>query len=74
MGRPPLEQSELDEMRMDPGNYRWGIFYFNPRDSRAILPKRNAWMGWTLNFARPLSYMILLGIILVAVLLGKIVK
>ncbi|MHB8095494.1 MAG: DUF5808 domain-containing protein [Candidatus Aminicenantales bacterium] len=61
-------------MRNDPGNYRWGIFYFNPRDSRAIVPKRNAWMGWTLNFARPISFLILLGIFLVAALIGAAAK
>lgn len=69
-----MKQSEMDEMRMDPGNYKWGIFYFNPGDSRVILPKRNAWMGWTLNFAHPFSFLFLLGLILVAVLIGKIVK
>ncbi len=69
-----MEQRELEEMRNDPGNYRWGIFYFNPRDSRAIVPKRNAWMGWTLNFARPISFLVLLGIFLVAALIGAAAK
>lgn len=69
-----MEPNKLDEMRNDPGNYRWGIFYFNPRDSRTIVPKRNAWMGWTLNFAHPGSFLVLLGILLVVALLGNIDK
>jgi len=31
----------------DPGNYKWGIFYYNPDDLRAVVPKRNKWMGFT---------------------------
>jgi uncharacterized membrane protein len=34
-----LEQNEPDRMRNDQENYKWGIFYFNPRDSRFILQK-----------------------------------
>lgn len=33
----------------------WGIFYYNPDDRRIFPPKRNAWMGWTVNFANPKS-------------------
>lgn len=69
-----MGQYEQDAMRKDPGNYRWGIFYFNRRDPRVVLPKRAAWMGWTLNFAHPGSYLILLGIFLVAALIGNIDK
>ncbi len=59
-------------MRNDPDNYKWGIFYFNPRDRRLILPKRNFWLGWTFNFASPYAYLLLLGIIVLAVLLENI--
>ena len=61
------DQDELDRMRLDPDNYKWGIFYFNPRDSRIFLPKRIAIMGITLNFANPYSYLIL--IILLAIII-----
>jgi uncharacterized membrane protein len=70
-----FNQDELDRMRNNPDNYKWGVFYFNPKDPRFILPKRYQWMGWTLNFANPYSYLIILGIIAFAVLivnLGKI--
>jgi uncharacterized membrane protein len=61
------DQDELDRMRLDPDNYKWGIFYFNPRDSRIFLPKRIPIMGFTLNFANPYSYLVL--IILLAIIL-----
>ena len=60
----------MDTMRTNPDNYKWGIFYYNPMDSRTILPKRNKWFGWTLNFARPKAYLVLLAIIAFAVLMG----
>ncbi len=69
-----FEQNEPDRMRKDPENYKWGIFYFNPQDSRFILPKRNTGMGWTLNFANPYSYLVILGIIILAYLMGNIEK
>ena len=51
-------------------NYKWGVFYFNPDDSRVIVPKRNRYMGWTFNFAHPVSYLILVGIVAFAVFIG----
>jgi len=66
-------QIELDENQ--PKHYKWGFLYFNPADNRVIVPKRVAWMGWTLNFASPFSYLIIAGIIALAwwlnELLGK---
>jgi uncharacterized membrane protein len=50
--------------------YKWGLFYYNPDDQRVIVPKRNPWMGWTLNFARFYSWFIIIMIIAVAVLVG----
>jgi uncharacterized membrane protein len=58
----------------DPENYKWGIFYFNPDDLRAIVPKRNRWMGWTLNFAQPLAWIIILAIAAFAIIMGKLGK
>lgn len=67
-----FKPDDFDGMRNDPENYKWGIFYFNPSDARIILPKRNKILGWTLNFASPYAYLILLGIILVAVVITLI--
>ena len=55
-----FDQFELDKMRKDPTNYILGIFYFNKKDFRVILPKRNAMLGWTLNFARIETYLLLI--------------
>ena len=38
--------------------YKWGMFYYNPNDKRLWVPKLSG-LGWTLNFASPLSYLIL---------------
>ena len=53
-----LTQNELDEMRNNPNNYKWKIFYFNSKDPRFLIHKRNITMGWTLNFANTYSYLI----------------
>ena len=62
--KTPFEQHELDRMIHDPNNYKWYIIYFNPRDTRVIVPKRKKNIAWTLNFANPYSWMIVLAVIL----------
>ncbi|TCD10465.1 hypothetical protein EZ449_08945 [Pedobacter frigidisoli] len=46
----------------NPSNWKWGTFYFNRNDSRLIVPKRIKLLGWTFNFAHPISY-IFIGLI-----------
>jgi uncharacterized membrane protein len=58
----------------DPENYKWGLFYFNPDDLRGVVPKRNRRMGWTLNFAQPLAWVIVLAIIAFAVIMSHFGK
>jgi len=70
--RTKFDQNELDKMRGDPDNYKWGIFYFNPQDPRTIVLKRIPAMGLTLNFARPYSYLFIIGILLFAILMGRL--
>lgn len=50
----------------DSGRYYLGLFYFNPKDKRAIVPKVNRMFGWTINFARPQAYVIILIIVAAA--------
>jgi uncharacterized membrane protein len=64
------DQEELDRMRLEPDNYKWGIFYFNPQDSRIFLSKKIPIMGFTLNFANPYSYLILI-LLLATILLFR---
>jgi uncharacterized membrane protein len=47
-------------------SYKWGIFYYNPSNPKIWVPKRMG-MGWTLNFAHPLSYLFLAVIIAVII-------
>jgi len=51
----------------DSNNYKYGVFYYNKDDSRIIVPKRIKYMGWTVNFAHPLSYLIIGGILAVVI-------
>ena len=34
----------------------YGTVYNAPEDDRVLVPKRRAYLGWTLNFARPEAY------------------
>lgn len=67
-----MKFNEFNDPVDDPENYRWGVFYFNQKDERVIVPKRNRWMGFTLNFANPLSWMVILTFIAIAVLLSRL--
>jgi uncharacterized membrane protein len=52
----------------DKDNYelwKWGIFYYNPKDSKLIVAKRNG-LGWTLNFGHKVSFVVI-GLILTIV-------
>jgi uncharacterized membrane protein len=49
----------------DPKNWKLGILYFKKKDKRIIVSKRLNLFGWTLNFANPLSYMIMIGLFVV---------
>lgn len=46
----------------NPDNYRWGIFYYNKLDKRIFPPKQVPFLGWTINFANPYAYMVLLAL------------
>lgn len=43
-------------------NYKIGIIYWNPEDSRLFVPKRERSMGYTINFAHKLNILILISI------------
>ncbi|RNL52550.1 DUF5808 domain-containing protein [Pedobacter jejuensis] len=43
----------------NPENWKWGVFYSNRKDSRFIVPKQIEALGWTLNFAHPISYILI---------------
>jgi len=64
--------SELkDQWHADPNNWSLGLFYFNKADKRLFPPKKMKAMGWTINFANPLS--VGLHFILFAIAIGLII-
>lgn len=56
--------------RDDDRLYRWGLFYVNRDDPAVLVPKRFG-VGWTLNLARPATWLIVVAV-LAAGLLGVI--
>jgi uncharacterized membrane protein len=48
-----------------------GPFYCNPQDRRVFVPKRWGW-GWTCNFARPASWLIILGLVVAPAVLAAV--
>ena len=49
-------------------HWKAGFFYFNPSDSALMVPKREGF-GYTLNFGRPVCWLILAAILLVPLVL-----
>lgn len=47
----------------DDRHWKGGLMYFNKEDPSLFVEKRFG-IGWTINFARPISYIILFGPIL----------
>ena len=60
-----MTREELDRLWANPKN--WGIVYRCGEDPRVIVPRRQRWMGWTINFARPLAWPVLLLSVAIAV-------
>ena len=61
------DRKNLNEMGNDPNSWK-GIFYFNKKDPRIIVPKLNPSMGWTLNFGNVYTYLVIIAVILIILL------
>lgn len=60
---------EENDMHNDPGNWRFGIIYFNRNDKRIFVLKRNPAFGVTLNFGNPyIERAFMIGILVVLTL------
>jgi uncharacterized membrane protein len=57
MSEKPSKET-LAEWHADPNNWKWGLFYYNKADKRIFPPKRIMGMGWTINFANPVSIVV----------------
>jgi len=66
-----LTQEILDSMAKNPSNWR-GILYFNRKDPRLIVQKQFPPLGWTLNFANPLTYLMIISIVLIVAVVAVI--
>ena len=58
-----MEEHHNNPDNNDDSHWKLGIFYFNPNDKRAFLPKRMG-AGWTLNLANPYVVAFLLAMII----------
>jgi len=68
--KPQVEPTDPDKMANNPDNYKWYIFYYNPKDKRIFVPKINRWFGWTLNFGNLYSYLVFVCILAIAIVIG----
>ena len=55
-------QENKDKWHADSSNWKLGVLYFNKEDKRIFVPKRIGFLGWTVNFANPIAYVIMIGI------------
>ncbi|WP_346983733.1 DUF5808 domain-containing protein [Chryseobacterium sp. POE27] len=51
--------------------WKLGVFYYNKQDKRLFPPKRTG-LGWTVNFANPLSIALFLLILMVIIFIPKL--
>jgi uncharacterized membrane protein len=51
----------------DPARWKAGLIYFNPSDAALLVPKRSG-LGYTFNLARPLAWVFVFAILIVALL------
>lgn len=57
----------MDRNIDNPDNYKFHVFYYNPKDKRVIVPKQDRNRGWTLNFGNLFTYLILVVVFLAIV-------
>ncbi|MSQ78741.1 MAG: hypothetical protein EXR21_03560 [Flavobacteriaceae bacterium] len=70
--KPTIE--EYENWHNDPNNWKWKIFYFNKNDKRVFPPKRIKYLGWTVNFANPISIISLIALVIAIGVISKYVK
>lgn len=60
---------EVDNIcRIDSDGWYY-CFYYNPSDSRIMVPKKYKLMGWTVNFGNPYSYVLIA--VIIAIIIGS---
>ncbi|MGE5679559.1 MAG: DUF5808 domain-containing protein [Bacillota bacterium] len=67
--RTYFTKKKLGNVENEADSWKLGIFYYNPLDKRIFLPKRSG-LGATLNFANPVSIILIVGIIVAGIFFG----
>lgn len=65
-------QEEYNSWHDSSENWKAGLFYYNKADHRILVPKRIQSMGWTINFANPLSVIVFVVLIIAIIILENI--
>lgn len=63
-------KTDIDRELRNPDNYRFGVFYFNKKDKRVVVPKLDSYRGWTFNFGNILTYVIISALVLIFLAVG----
>jgi uncharacterized membrane protein len=63
----------MDNFNKKSSPWKLGIFYYNKEDKRLFPPKRLG-LGWTANFANPLSVIAFLLILVIIISIGNWLK
>ncbi|UOB16460.1 DUF5808 domain-containing protein [Abyssalbus ytuae] len=64
----------LEQWHKDPDNWKFGIFYYNKADKRIFPPKRNKYLGWTVNFANSTSVIVLIALVIAIIIISGFIK
>jgi len=54
-----LPPGTLEKLWNDPANWHAHYIYYCKADPRYVVPKRNRWAGWTMNFAHGAAWIYL---------------
>ena len=49
--KPKVTRNNLEQLWRDPVNWKRGLIYSSKDDPRIVVPKKQKWRGWTINFA-----------------------
>ena len=66
--KPKVTRDKLEQLWRDPVNWKRGLIYSCKDDPRIVVPKKQKWRGWTINFAHRRATPTLILMILAAVL------
>lgn len=62
----------MEEPFNNQDKYKWGFLYFDPKDSRVFVPKSVSWMGYTVNFGNPITYLIVATFVALAIFVSTL--